>query len=198
MFCNRNSPVIGSGDGSRRSHAPANSAHSDGTCDSTPIRARTSSPRLVSCVLNAVIASRPQRAAHGGPLMEFGEAHPEAVGFAADFVQRHQPRVAVEQAVLHRLGGRRSTQLLQAHRRFAAVSDCRGDHREWFGQILSRGDGFGQCDRKHRRQAHVVGSVHADVAQQLGDGLAELRMGPAGRGRDRRGTTGPARCAGCR
>ena len=33
-----------------------NSAHSDGTCDSTPIRARTSSPRLVSCVVNAVIA----------------------------------------------------------------------------------------------------------------------------------------------
>ncbi len=56
MFCHRNSPVSGSGDGVARSQPRTNSAHSEGTCDSTPMRARTSSPRLVSWVLKVVIA----------------------------------------------------------------------------------------------------------------------------------------------
>ena len=38
------------------SQRATNSAHSDGTCDSTPMRARTSSPRLVSWVDSVVIA----------------------------------------------------------------------------------------------------------------------------------------------
>ena len=62
MFCHRNSPVSGSGDGVAFSQRVTNSAHSDGTWDSTPIRARTSSPRLVSWVDSVVIACGHRRA----------------------------------------------------------------------------------------------------------------------------------------
>ena len=91
------------------------------------MRARTSSPRLVSWVVNVIIAVRPQPRPDGGALVELGDADPEPLGFAADLVERHQPRVAVEQAVLHRLGGRRTAQLLEARRGLAAGADGRGD-----------------------------------------------------------------------
>nr|CRL80999.1 hypothetical protein CPGR_04213 [Mycolicibacter nonchromogenicus] len=44
-----------SGEGDLDSQRATNSAHSDGTCDNTPMRARTSSPRLVSWVDSVVI-----------------------------------------------------------------------------------------------------------------------------------------------
>ena len=56
MFCHRNSPVAESGAGDSASQPATISAHSPGTWDSTPIRARTSSPRLVSWVVSVVMA----------------------------------------------------------------------------------------------------------------------------------------------
>ena len=57
MFCKSKSPVAGSGEGAESSHRDTISDHSVGTCDSTPIRARTSSPRLVSWVDKVVMAA---------------------------------------------------------------------------------------------------------------------------------------------
>ena len=66
--------------------------------------------------------------------MKFGGTDPEPGGFAADLVQRDQPGVPVEQAVLHRLCGRRAAQLLQARRGFVG-RECRGDHVQRFSQL---------------------------------------------------------------
>ena len=62
MFCHKNCPVATSGEGASISQRATNSVHSDGTCDSTPMRARTSSPRLVSWVVSVVIACGHNRA----------------------------------------------------------------------------------------------------------------------------------------
>ena len=62
MFCNRNNAVAPSGAGVPSIHRVAVSDHRDPICESTPIRARTSSPRLVSCVDSDVIARGQYRA----------------------------------------------------------------------------------------------------------------------------------------
>ena len=88
MFCSKKSPVAGSGGGDSSAHLPTSSVHSDGTCDSTPMRARTSSPRLVSCVDQRDHRVRPQpwrlsRRAGGTP-----RAHTEPCGLATHLVER--------------------------------------------------------------------------------------------------------------
>src|SRR6478736_6681134 len=93
MFCHRNKPVAGSGGDRRCSHARTYCAHSDGTCDSTPIRARTSSPRLVSCVVNAAIA---HRGSDDGE--RFGQIRPRPDGFGERDGQ-HQRQVLIVRAV---------------------------------------------------------------------------------------------------
>ena len=62
MFCSRNNPVVRSGGGVVSVQLSTSSVHCDGTCDSTPMRARTSSPRLVSWVLNDTIVCGQNRA----------------------------------------------------------------------------------------------------------------------------------------
>ena len=64
---------------------------------------------------------RPQSGAGGGAVMEFRGADAEPVWFAADFVQRYQPGVAVEQAILDRLGRHGAAQLLQSAGGLAAA-----------------------------------------------------------------------------
>ena len=63
-----------------RPQRPTNSAHSDGTCDNTPIRARTSSPRLVSWVDSVVIADGHNRARSRRATVKFGRATPNRAG----------------------------------------------------------------------------------------------------------------------
>ena len=70
---------------------------------------------------------RPQPGAGGRAVVELRGADTEPVRFAADLVERHQPGVAVEHAVLDRLGGHRAAQLLQARRGLAAAGQRRGD-----------------------------------------------------------------------
>ncbi len=62
MFCHRNNPASGAGEGVICSQPATISVHNPGTCDSTPIRARTSSPRLVSWVVSVDMAVGQRRA----------------------------------------------------------------------------------------------------------------------------------------
>ena len=140
------------------------SPHSDGTCDSTPMRARTSSPRLVSWVDSVVIADGHRPRPHGGAVVELRGADAEPVGLAAHLVERHQPGVAVEQAVLHRLGGDGAAQLLEPGGGLAAGSAPRRPDASGSANSGVSADGFGQCGRHHRRQRRVVRPVHPDVA----------------------------------
>ncbi|PQM47504.1 hypothetical protein C1Y40_02286 [Mycobacterium talmoniae] len=55
---------------------------------------------------------RPQPRPGGGTLMKLRRPHPEPLRVTPDLVEGHQPGVAVEQAVLARLGGHRTAQLL--------------------------------------------------------------------------------------
>ena len=89
------------------------SFHSPGISDSTFSRARTSSPRLVSCVASgdsdhghAAWRSCKKRCNSAG-----GGAEP--AGVAADLVQRRQPVVDVERRVLDTLGRHRGRHLLE-------------------------------------------------------------------------------------
>ena len=83
------------------------------------MRARASSPRLVSWV--AVAVSPPalfRRAAAAGRWnSSSGSAARRRI--AADLVEREQPVVAVEGGVLHRLGHQRAGELLQLEREIA-------------------------------------------------------------------------------
>ena len=99
---------------SARSSAPAAAVHSPACSLSTARRARTSSPRLWSCVAVASMRVRLRRLAalHAG--MEGGGRVAEAFDVEADIVAREQPAVAIEGSVLDRLGGDRRAQLLEA------------------------------------------------------------------------------------
>ena len=90
------------------------SVQSCGFSLSTASRARTSSPRLWSCVAVASMRVRllGLPALHAG--MEIGRRAAEALDVEADVVAREQRAVAIERRVLDRLGGDRRAQLLEA------------------------------------------------------------------------------------
>ena len=81
---------------------------------------------------------RPQPGARRRALVKLGALTPNRCGLTAHLVERHQPGVAVEQAVLHRLGGRGAAQLLESHRRLGTGGQRRRDDRERFGQFWWR------------------------------------------------------------
>ena len=107
---------------------------------------------------------RPQPRPHRGSVVEFGRVDPEAVGFAADLVERHQPRVPVEQAVLHRLRGHRSTQLLEA-RRGLGVFEGRRDRAKWSRQLRCDAGGLGERGGHQRGQSAIVAAIHVEVGE---------------------------------
>ena len=114
MFCHRNSPVSGSGEG-----ALASQRADELGPQRRHLRQHADAGADVLAAFGVVGGQRrhrlrPQPCPGGGAVVELGGADAEPVGFAADFVERHQPGVAVEQAVLHDLGGHRAAQLLQA------------------------------------------------------------------------------------
>jgi hypothetical protein len=81
--------------------------------------------------------------------VEFGQTDAEVLRLAANLVERHQPGVTVEQAVLNGLRGHRSAQLLQAHGRLTAVGDRRGDQLQRRVEFRCCGLGCRQCRRQY-------------------------------------------------
>ncbi len=109
---------------------------------------------------------RPQPCPSGDTVVELRGADSEPLGLAADLVEGYQPRVAVEQAVLHRLRGGSAAQLLQPHCHLRARRHGCGDDRQCRRELRCTVRGFGQRHRQHRCQRRVVRAVHADVADQ--------------------------------
>lgn len=95
-------------------------------------------------------------------------ADAEPAWLTAHLVERDQPGITVEQAVLHGLGGHRAAQLLQPHRRFAAACQCRGEHLQRRSQFRLCGLGFGERAGQDGGQPEVVAAVDVDVAAQCG------------------------------
>ena len=188
----------GRGKGPRSSQRATNSAHSDGTCDSTPMRARTSSPRLVSWVVNVVIACGHSRARVAARLVKLRRADTEPLRLAADFVKRDQAGVAVEQAILDGLGGHCAAQLLQPGVGFAAGGKAAAITCKGTSQFRRGSFGFGQRIRHQRRKPSVVAAVDVDVTEQCGHRRRAVADGR--RRSSRRCSVGawPARCPACR
>ena len=97
------------------------SPHRSGISESTLMRARTSSSRLVSWVELADKRVRPARAALAVRGVERLERGPEAVGLAPHLVERSQRVEAVEGRVLDALGHDGPGELLEAQHEVAPL-----------------------------------------------------------------------------
>ena len=93
------------------------SSHSRGNSESTLMRARASSPRLVSWVEVALMAARPARQTPAVELVEARQVHRRihAQGIAAHLVEGDQRVVPVRRGVLQTLRHHRTGELLPAH-----------------------------------------------------------------------------------
>ncbi len=140
----------------------------------------------------------PQSRAGGGGLVELRGADAEPLRLTADFVERDQAGVAIKQAVLHRLGGHRATQLLQPGARFAAGGESGGQYLQRRTQLRCGGFGFGQRIGHQRRQPSVIAAVDVDVTEQCGHRRREVAGGRCPPPRRWTGAAGPFRCPACR
>ncbi len=180
MFCHRNSPVSRSGGGralSQRVHqlrpqTRGLGQHTDASAD-------------VLAALGVVGGQgghgvRPQLCPDGGGAVELRRADPETLRVPADLVERDQPGIPVEVAVLHGLGGHRPAQLLEPGGGFR-VGQRAGQNLQWRSQFRLSGDRGGHRCAEGLRQCRVVAAVYPDGGQQRSNRLRQPGIaGPGG------------------
>src|ERR1700742_5174085 len=98
--------------------------------------------------------------------MEFRRADTKPGRLAADFVERDQASVTIEQAVLDRLRGDRAAQLLESGIGFSSACVRRSHDLQRLPQLWCNRFGFGQRGRQRGGQALVVEAVHVDVTEE--------------------------------
>ncbi len=114
--CQSRLPKPGSGSGAASSRVTSVLSHSPGASASTAMRARTSSLRLVSWVDSVGHRVRPVPLPGGHRVVELGDRRREDRWVAADLVERGEPGVPVERAVLDPLGHHHPGGLLEPQR----------------------------------------------------------------------------------
>jgi hypothetical protein len=186
MFCHKNSPVAGSGEGAVFSPRRTNSDRS--------LRQHADAGADVLAALGVVGGQgghgvRPQLGANGGRAVEFRGADPEAFRISADLVERHQAGVPVEVAVLDGFGGHRAAQLLEACRGLR-VGECGRQNLQRRSRFRFGGDCGGHRRAEHLRQHPVVAAVYPDGGQQRGDRGRQAGMTGAGGVLDRSAQSG--------
>ena len=181
--CHSSDPKAGSGSGASRSSSSSADSHSSGISARTAIRARASSLRLVSCVVEAVIACGQSCLPPRHRVVELRDRHREDARVAADLVERGQPRVAVERAVLDALGHHHPARLLEAQRRrVPAVAQQRLDPVEGGVEVGPPAAGVGERVVEVGAAVGQVGAVDREAGEQLGDRVDEgRRLGPGRR-----------------
>ena len=123
-------------------------------------------------------------------MVELRGGDAKAVRLTPDFVEGHQPRIAVEQTILDRLRSDGTAELLKPSSGLDVVQG-RGDECQWLVETGCSGSSFGQSRGHHCGQPAVVGPVDPDMRQEGGNSIGQERMvgtdgrhdGAAGRGR---------------
>ena len=160
----------------------------------TARRARTSSPRLWSCVAVASIACGKSAWRRSTRAWKSAGLIAEHVGLEADIVAREQSSVAIERSVLDRLRGDRCAELLEL--RDGAVLDVRGFRvarmrteprcqRSTTIRSAGRQVARGTRDRRLKERPVArgtlarrrVGAIDGKMRQQLGQGAAQRCAG---------------------
>ena len=112
---NRSPPISGFSRALSRAQRVSAPRHSSGISESTSMRARTSSLRLVSCVEEASIVCGQSRARAALRAWNAGTIEAEVDRVAADLVERDEAVVDVERRVLDALRHHRAGDLLELH-----------------------------------------------------------------------------------